>query len=50
MVSAASTARTGAQTSAYGAKPRVSSSASPTKPAAFDTTDRYAATGTGAPS
>ena len=49
MVAAASTASSGPHTSAYGANPRVSSSARPTKPAALDTTERYAATGTGAP-
>src|SRR5690606_5936711 len=49
MVATASAATTGAHASLYAAKPCVTTTTRPTSPAAFDTTDRYAATNTGAP-
>src|SRR4029453_14523410 len=49
MVRAAPPARSGPQVSAYGHRPYRSTWINPTRPAALDTTDRYAATGTGAP-
>src|SRR5262245_66272931 len=49
IVSAATTATTGLQKSTKGPNGLLSTSSRPATPAAFDTTDRYAATGTGAP-
>src|SRR2546423_8785437 len=50
MVRMDSTAKMGAQKSALGANPTNISCNNPAKPAAFDATDRNAATGMGAPS
>src|ERR671922_1062779 len=50
IVSTDSTANTGDQNSASGRNPRNISCSNPANPAAFDATDRNAATGTGDPS